>query len=108
MYFRVLKDLLDYLNNWKQNLIKNIIKEDNFLTKQTSEGLRVAINSTIELVNYIINDCGFAYVLTNKFNQDCLEVPITIFIKYFLSLVIRYLPNFILCFLIFFRNFSVS
>lgn len=79
VFLKVLKDALEFLNNWERNLIKKIIKDDDFLTKQTSEGLRVTIKSTIDLVNYLHANCDFTYVLTNKFNQDCLEV------KYYLS-----------------------
>lgn len=71
---KVLNDALEWLDNWENNLNNNLIKEEEFLTKQTAEGLRVTLKSTIDLVNYLLNDCGFAYVLTSKFNQDCLEV----------------------------------
>jgi len=55
--------------------VENKIKESEFLTKQTVEGLRVTIKSTIELSNYLL-DRGFHYVLSNKMNQDKLEVII--------------------------------
>jgi len=79
VFLKILKDALEFLNNWERNLIKQIIKDDDFLTKQTSEGLRVTIKSTIDLVNYLHANCDLTYVLTYKFNQDCLEV------KYYLS-----------------------
>lgn len=50
-----------------------MVKED-FLTPNTAEGLRVTLRSTIDLCNYLLNDCGFHYVLTSKMNQDALEV----------------------------------
>lgn len=55
--------------------MENKIKESEFLTKQTVEGLRVTIKSTIELSNYLL-DRGFHYVLSSKMNQDKLEVII--------------------------------
>jgi len=36
----------------------------------------MTISSTIDLSNYLLDQCGFAYVLTAKMNQDCLEVSI--------------------------------
>lgn len=51
-----------------------LISEDEYLTKSTSDGLRVTIKSTIELSKYLINDCGYSYVLSSKMNQDRLEV----------------------------------
>jgi len=63
-----------WLNDWEQNLRNKLITDDMFLTKQTVEGLKITIKSTIDLVEYLLNECGFAYVLTSKLNQDCLEV----------------------------------
>lgn len=62
------------MNEWESNLEKGLIKENEFLTRSTSEGLRISLTSTIQLVEYLLNECGFSYVLTAKFNQDSLEV----------------------------------
>lgn len=51
-----------------------LISEDEYLTKNTSDGLRVTIKSTIELSKYLLKDCGYNYVLSSKMNQDRLEV----------------------------------
>ncbi|CAI6353077.1 unnamed protein product [Macrosiphum euphorbiae] len=71
---QVLRDALNWLNSWERNLEQNLITDNDFLTKQTAEGLRMTIQSTIDLSNFLLNDCGFAYVLSNKFNQDRVEV----------------------------------
>ncbi|KAF0684835.1 MADF domain-containing protein, partial [Aphis craccivora] len=71
--FEILENALIFLDNWEHNLLKKKINESEFLTKQTVEGLRVSIKSTIELSNYLL-DIGFHYVLSNKMNQDKLEV----------------------------------
>lgn len=34
----------------------------------------MTMTSTVELTKYLLNECGFKYVLTNKMNQDRLEV----------------------------------
>lgn len=67
-----------WLNDWEQNLRNKLITDDMFLTKQTVEGLRITIKSTIDLVEYLHTEFGFAYVLTTKLNQDCLEIIIII------------------------------
>lgn len=67
-------DTLEYINNWEQNLIDGKISKEDFLTPNTAEGLRVTLQSTIDLCNYLLNECGFHYVLTSKMNQDALEV----------------------------------
>lgn len=59
---------------WEDNVINHTIPEDEFLTKSTAEGLRVTIKSVIELSKYLLDECGFKYVLTSKMNQDRLEV----------------------------------
>lgn len=71
----MLKNALVWLDNWESNVIKNLISEDKFLTKNTAEGLRITIKSSIDIINYL-HTCGFDYVLTSKINQDCVEVSI--------------------------------
>lgn len=51
-----------------------------FLTKSTVEGLRVTISSTIDLSKYLLESCGYEYVLTlsctgfhNYFDLYCTE-----------------------------------
>jgi len=73
---KVLENTLIWLNDWEKNLLNKLITEDNFLTKNTAEGLRVTIKSTIDLIN-VLHTCGFDYVLTSKINQDCLEVNLS-------------------------------
>ncbi|KAL5240713.1 hypothetical protein ACI65C_008123 [Semiaphis heraclei] len=69
----VLKNALTVLHTWELNVANKLLSEDDFLTKQTAEGLKITIKSTIELTNYLLDECNFAYVLTSKTNQDCLE-----------------------------------
>lgn len=71
---KVLEDSLNWLDEWESYFDSKNITQDEFLTRSTSEGLRVTIKSTLELSKYLLNDCGFKYVLTNKMNQDRLEV----------------------------------
>ncbi|KAH7958677.1 hypothetical protein HPB49_004141 [Dermacentor silvarum] len=44
-----------------------------FLTQSTAEGLRVTMLSMLEISEYLLNQCGFKYVVTGKLNQDPLE-----------------------------------
>lgn len=70
---KVLENSLIWLNSWETNLVNKLITDDQFLTKNTAEGLRITIKSSIDLINQLHN-CGFDYVLTSKINQDCIEV----------------------------------
>lgn len=69
------------LNIWELNVLNKFLTEDEFLTSQTLEGLKITIKSTIKLIDYLHEECNFAYVLTNKTNQDCLEVMINNLLK---------------------------
>ncbi|KYN13650.1 hypothetical protein ALC57_14163 [Trachymyrmex cornetzi] len=44
---------LKKLNNWEEQVDNDAISEDNFLTKQTADGLRVTIKSTLDLIKYL-------------------------------------------------------
>lgn len=70
-----MKNALVWLDNWEPNVTKNFISEEKFLTKNTAEGLRITIQSSIDIINYL-HMCGFDYVLTSKIKQDCVEVSI--------------------------------
>lgn len=73
-----MKNALVWFDEWYANMTKKLIREDEFLTNSTAEGLKITIASTIDLVEHLLNQCGFDYVLTAKINQDCLEVRIKI------------------------------
>lgn len=78
-----------------------LISKDDFLISNTADGLRVTLKSTIDLIEYILlNKCGFNYVLTNKMNQDSLEVRIN---KYTL---IIFIPNHFIFFSYFLELFA--
>ncbi len=47
-----------------------------FASLETLVALQVTICSTLGIVEYLINDLGFSYVLTGKITQDCLEVKL--------------------------------
>jgi len=45
---KVLENTLIWLNDWETNVLNKLITEDNFLTNNTAESLRVTIKSTID------------------------------------------------------------
>jgi len=49
-------------------------KEQPFVAPISIPMMRITIASTIEMVEFLLNDRKWSYVLTGKFNQDCLEV----------------------------------
>ncbi|KAH9383951.1 hypothetical protein HPB48_025895 [Haemaphysalis longicornis] len=69
----VIKDSVQWLDDWERELQSGAIMKESFLTQTTAEGLRVTMLSTLELTEYLLSKCNFKYVLTAKFNQDPLE-----------------------------------
>jgi len=65
---------LSWLDEWESHFEKGNITQNEFLRRSTAEGLSVTIRSTIDLTNHLLKDIGFKYVLTNKMNQDRIEV----------------------------------
>jgi len=49
-----------YTGGMNGNLEKRLIKESEFLTKPFSEGLWITLTSTIQLEEYLLNECGFS------------------------------------------------
>jgi hypothetical protein len=43
LIFQVLQDSLNWLNRWETSLVKKDIALEEFLTKETSQGLRVSL-----------------------------------------------------------------
>jgi len=72
----VLEDNLVWINIWEEQVETKKLTKDEYLTQNTADGLRVTIKSTLELTKYLLDKCGFKYVLTCKMNQDRLEVSI--------------------------------
>jgi len=73
-FFQILKDNLNWINCWEDQVENKYITKDEYLTQNTADGLRVTIKSTLELTEYLLEKCGFKFVLTSKMNQDKLEV----------------------------------
>ena len=75
-----LEDACQWLDEWdRYNQTLNFELRKKFLSQQTCHGLRVTLHSTIELAQLLLDD-GYSYVLTAKFNQDPLEVPLCLYI----------------------------
>ena len=45
-----------------------------FFSQTTLQALRITIKSTVDMVELLLAMDEFDFVLTGKFNQDCLEV----------------------------------
>uniref|UniRef100_A0A2S2PUB1 Transposable element P transposase-like RNase H C-terminal domain-containing protein n=1 Tax=Schizaphis graminum TaxID=13262 RepID=A0A2S2PUB1_SCHGA len=70
---QVLQESLLWLNDWKLKVQTGEVHQDKFLSDNTAEGLRVTLNSTIDITKYLIKEFNFSYVLTGKITQDNLE-----------------------------------
>lgn len=73
-YLQVLESTLKWLDEWEQRVLDKKIKPNHFLTKNTADGLRVTITSTLQICDYLQKHYNMAYILTGKINQDRVEV----------------------------------
>ncbi|KAM7281682.1 uncharacterized protein ISCGN_005736, partial [Ixodes scapularis] len=48
-----------WLDEWEHELVNNAIVKDMFLTKSTSEGLRVTLQSTKDMCTFLTQSCNF-------------------------------------------------
>lgn len=60
---------------------KGEIAADEYLTSETSKGLRISLTSTMEMCCYLVDKFDFKYLLSGKVNQDNLEVDLLIIIS---------------------------
>ena len=58
----MLREFLTFLDDWEKRVISKELSPDNFLTDSTSEGLRVTINSAIELSTLLLGKYNFEYM----------------------------------------------
>lgn len=65
-----LESFLEYIDRWEESTKPS---GGGFLTDSTATGLRVTIQSTIDLLSYLHSQCGFKYLLTSRLSQDKLE-----------------------------------
>ncbi|XP_042150354.1 uncharacterized protein LOC120840815 [Ixodes scapularis] len=64
----VIDTVLAYLDDWERHA-----NGRGFLSRSTSEGLRVTLQSTKELLAYRTQKVGFQYLMTSHLSQDCIE-----------------------------------
>lgn len=70
----MLKTFDSLMDTLDMNSISNKPDQVCFASKETIMAFKVTLKSTVEMIDYLISDLGFSYVLTAKMNQDCLEV----------------------------------
>ena len=74
----LINNFLQYFEDLKQSIDERPgqftpnAKANMFISRQTFEGMKLTVHSSIELIQYLLNE-GLPYVLTEKFCQDPLE-----------------------------------
>lgn len=69
VYIDAIVAFLAYMSEWEHHADG----EGGFLSHSTAEGLRVTLNSTLSLVDYLTSEIGFRYVMTSRLCQDPVE-----------------------------------
>lgn len=75
-----IEDFLNFLVQWEKDAKK---MQYNFITEQTCYGLKISLKATLEICSFLIDKCGFEYLMTSRLNQDNLDVYLS-FLKYFI------------------------
>lgn len=70
---QIIQNFLKYLEEWQ-----SVATEKNYkcFHNKTFYGLKVSLKATLEICQYLIENCGFSYIMTARLNQDSLEVRI--------------------------------
>lgn len=71
---RNLKQLLKSLDDTEAHADESKEHAKPFVSDTSLKAMRVTLTSAIELVEFLLNKCNYSFVLTGKFNQDCIEV----------------------------------
>lgn len=67
---QILKNSRNYLEEWERQAQLNGYR---FLPLRTSYGLKVTLNVTCEILEFLILDHDYKYLMTSRLNQDALE-----------------------------------
>lgn len=76
-----LKEMLDVLDKTEDAHTKSNKKNMMFASTTTIRGWRTSIKSAISIIEDLFIE-NYSFVLTGKFNQDALEVPMLLCYKY--------------------------
>lgn len=60
-----------FLIEWR-SLIEN--KKSPFMSNSTYDGFLVMSQTTIDVMDFLSEQCGYTYLMTTRLNQDALEV----------------------------------
>ncbi|XP_025160317.1 uncharacterized protein LOC112589795 [Harpegnathos saltator] len=72
--YLLLQESLQKLDQWEDLMEEGTITNNEFLTRQTAEGLRVTLQSMIEITSYLTSKFNFQCILSGNINQDALKV----------------------------------
>ncbi|XP_022110831.1 uncharacterized protein LOC110990247 [Acanthaster planci] len=73
------KDFVGFLKEWQQELASNPhldpkTRSNMCLSRETLEGINITVNSFLKLAQLLLQSPGVDYLLSEKFNQDPLEM----------------------------------
>ncbi|XP_058789896.1 uncharacterized protein LOC131663476 [Phymastichus coffea] len=68
--YKIVEDFIVYLEKWEQKA-----KDENmeFIPPSTYYVLKISLKATLKICDFLVNTCGFKYLMTARLNQDSLE-----------------------------------
>lgn len=70
-FIKAIVDYIDFLKGWKKDAQERGYV---FMSSNTYLGFLVTLKSTLEIMEYLTEKCGFEFLMTSRLNQDTLEV----------------------------------
>lgn len=77
LFKQAIEDFLVFLQDWKNYCQSNKIKFP--ISASTFNGLRITLKATLEILEYVITELHYDFLLTARLNQDALEVSISFY-----------------------------
>ena len=71
---KILLDLLQAINETEDHSLESKSNGRPFFSDASLMAMRITVISAIELIEFLLKTCKYDFVLSGKFNQDCLEV----------------------------------
>ena len=68
---QAIQHFIDYLEEWENEAKLNNYK---FIPDNTYYGLKISLENTLKLMDFLHEKCNYEYLMTARLNQDALEV----------------------------------
>lgn len=72
-HYKVIVDFRVFLMDWR-SIVGSENKKLPFMSDSTYDGFLVTLQTTVDVMDFLSEKCGYTYLMTTRLNQDALEV----------------------------------